>query len=213
MTRFVHRLNSRVCSRSSKPQPLSSISRAFDGLVLVSWKRVTLQTPEYAATRCESARASLIATLPRYVHNVHNAVAIRDCPISVVLLLIMYSQQIGPQDNVVRDTTHLMPPIQSRQFLISPPASPPVGWAPSQEGEPIINYDILTAISQLEPGETHELHAPSESQPGIMVHVCEDQNNRLGLLGLPNEVEERKTKEQKGKIIPTRCPPTTMTHS
>jgi calcipressin-2 len=119
-----------------------------------------------------------------------------------------FAQQLGAQsENMEKDKSYLMPPIPSRQFLISPPASPPVGWAPCHEGEPIINYDILAAISQLAPGEAHELHPPSDSQPGIVVHICEDQN-RVGLLDLSVEhvLEDRKT-EQKGKITQTRRPP------
>lgn len=69
---------------------------------------------------------------------------------------------------------HLRPPTPPRQFLISPPASPPVGWEPSEEQQPCINYDIIAALASMAPGEAHELHPPSDAQPAIVVHVCEE---------------------------------------
>lgn len=64
------------------------------------------------------------------------------------------------------------PPV--RQFLISPPASPPVDWASGRESEPVLNFDLLSAIASLGPGDEHELLAATGENPGIVVHICSD---------------------------------------
>lgn len=71
-------------------------------------------------------------------------------------------------------STHLNIPKLTKQFLISPPASPPEGWEPVIESSPCIDVQLISAIANLVPGEVHEIHPASESQPGIYVEVCED---------------------------------------
>ncbi|XP_033635765.1 calcipressin-1-like [Asterias rubens] len=72
------------------------------------------------------------------------------------------------------NSSSLEPPIPTKQHLLSPPASPPVGWEPKQESEPVIDYDVLAALASLAPGEAHELHAADDNKPGIFVLPCED---------------------------------------
>lgn len=60
-----------------------------------------------------------------------------------------FAQPVTPID--VEDQ-HLQPPAPHKQFLISPPASPPLGWEPRKENEPLVNHDLLAAIANLTPG-------------------------------------------------------------
>lgn len=78
-----------------------------------------------------------------------------------------FAQPVTPVSN-----RNLQPPAPTKQFLISPPCSPPAGWQQAEEGDPIVNQDLLAALANLTPGEVHELHAAAESQPSIVVHTA-----------------------------------------
>ena len=78
------------------------------------------------------------------------------------------------------------PPLE-KQFLISPPCSPPVGWEQPREGRPVVDYDLIAAMAQLAPGEPHELHptkqinvlGKSVSTPSIVVHIAAEEEDEV----------------------------------
>ncbi|CAF2523052.1 unnamed protein product [Rotaria sp. Silwood2] len=83
---------------------------------------------------------------------------------------------------VLHDATpdkHLRPPEPEKLYLISPPCSPPDNWEQNIEKPPTVDMNLIAAISQLQPDESHEL-LPNEhslNAPSIIIHTCEDPNN------------------------------------
>ncbi|XP_031621611.1 protein sarah [Contarinia nasturtii] len=92
----------------------------------------------------------------------------------------------------------LQPPAPYKQFLISPPASPPAGWMPHEEGEPIVSHDLLAALANLMPGESHELHPPSTDHPGIVIHTAKVKDE--------NDDENDDNDQAPQRMIQTKCP-------
>ncbi|TFK45618.1 Calcipressin-domain-containing protein [Heliocybe sulcata] len=77
------------------------------------------------------------------------------------------------------DTTYLKPPPLEKNFLISPPGSPPVGWEPLKEEPPNsapLADDLVAALKKLQVREKRSsievLIEPEESGVGVYVEDC-----------------------------------------
>lgn len=89
--------------------------------------------------------------------------------------------------------------------MISPPASPPAGWQPHEEGEPIVNHDLLAALANLMPGESHELHPPTTEHPGIVIHTAKVKDETDDDDG-DDDDKETDLQQAPQRIIQTKCP-------
>ena len=108
--------------------------------------------------------------------------------------------QIPHLANISQSST-LQPPPPVKQFLISPPVSPPVNWKPITEASPVINHDLLAAVAQLEPDEPYEAHPPTGNHPSITVHWCEDDDDA-------EETKQRPMRHLPRHVVQTRKPDT-----
>ncbi|EIN07932.1 Calcipressin [Punctularia strigosozonata HHB-11173 SS5] len=90
---------------------------------------------------------------------------------------ILAGSSEGPSDN------HLRPPPLEKNFLISPPGSPPVGWEPIQEEPPNatpLADDLIHALQKLQLLERRKtgpevlLHAEDNAGIAVYVEDCTD---------------------------------------
>lgn len=144
-------------------------------------------------TFSESATFQWLRSFRRLRVNYDNAVAAANARIKLhqyefnkkTVISCYFAQPVTPVSH-----KNLQPPAPVKQFLISPPASPPAGWEPREENEPLVNHDLLAALASLTPGESHELHPQTEDQPGIIVHTAKIADGAI----------------PKQQIIQTKCP-------
>ena len=65
----------------------------------------------------------------------------------------------GASSSWIPETSYLQPPPVEKNFLISPPGSPPVGWEPIKEDPPNscpLADDLMAALKRLKTYEEHE---------------------------------------------------------
>lgn len=94
------------------------------------------------------------------------------------VLKIYFAQQV---DSEVEPSLRLEPPEPEKMFLISPPASPPVGWKPVVEASPVIGNDFISSLAALQPETTHEIHPGSDDTPRILLHTSEEMVFKPGV--------------------------------
>ncbi|WFC99229.1 hypothetical protein MYAM1_001973 [Malassezia yamatoensis] len=139
------------------------------------------------------------------------------------LIFLPDGDAILARDLVANRHQYLELPQTGRNFLISPPGSPPVGWEPREEDGPnkeTLAQDLMDALHKLadpQPSEASASRPPEEivvmepnqehlSHPGVIVHPTEN----LGLKTAPdcNISSVKATAESmQGRPVPTSRPP------
>lgn len=116
------------------------------------------------------------------------------------------------------DDIFLKPPPIEKNFLISPPGSPPVGWEPIREDPPnraTLADDLIVALKKLQLRERHgarEVLLEPEEGVGVGVYVedadgydSEDEDEVDWEYGTPSPARMR------WKPAPTAMPPISIT--
>ncbi|EMD34315.1 hypothetical protein CERSUDRAFT_86436 [Gelatoporia subvermispora B] len=116
------------------------------------------------------------------------------------------------------DMNHLRPPPLEKNFLISPPGSPPVGWEQTREDPPNatpLAEDLVRALRSLQLAQEHEHHVS-----GVEVLIEPEETGGIGIYvedcdgGAELSAEEEDwaygdmaPSRAKMRILPTALPP------
>lgn len=93
-------------------------------------------------------------------------------------IIRVYRADRTPIEKLSEENSHLRPPALEKNFLISPPGSPPVGWEPIREDPPNstpLAEDLMAALRKLqiqqEGSSNLEMLIDTEDGPGISIYV------------------------------------------
>ena len=124
------------------------------------------------------------------------------------------------EDDETHEHNHyLRPPVNEKNFLISPPGSPPVGWEQTREDPPNatpLAEDLVRALRSLKLAQDREHHSP-----GVEVLIEPEETGGIGIYvedcdggaRVPEEDEEdwaygeMAPSRAKMRMIPTALPP------
>lgn len=183
---IVTSIHSSVFRSDQLKEEMEDLFRQFSPLVTFHW----LKSFKRLRVNFESSTAAANARLQLHQY-----------PFNESIISCYFAQPVTPVSH-----TNLQLPAPVKQFLISPPASPPAGWEPREENEPLVNHDLLAALANLTPGESHEVHPPTESQPAIIVHTALTSGPLLLGGDVKTVAANNQPTSQAQKIVQTKCP-------
>lgn len=190
---IVTNIHSRVFASNEAKQEIEELFKVFSPAATFQW----LRSFRRMRVHFDSALAAASARIQMHQFRVGDSII--NC---------YFAQPVTPVAN-----KYLRPPAPYKNFLISPPSSPPAGWEPREEMEPLVNHDLLAALANLTPGESHELHPQSTEHPGIIIHTAirgeDGEENGDGDEdddGLDADDNNENDPPNKIPIMQTRCP-------
>eukprot|EP00035_Acanthoeca_spectabilis_P011081 m.195147 g.195147 ORF g.195147 m.195147 type:complete len:285 (-) comp15224_c0_seq3:387-1241(-) len=132
--------------------------------------------PEFSAARVrysEEAIAEKAADELRFTPYLGSTL---DCITGARLNLTSPERDLGGGNasaGPAKEMDRLQVPTLEKQWLISPPPSPPPGWKPRVEDPPVINLALVEALQGLDPKAERELHPAAGGLPAITVQLAE----------------------------------------
>lgn len=126
----------RKAASGSTDSPISRIIQTLNGLALETTEEHQGPDPTLVVERLP--RVDITSLLPSQLSGGLPSIAI--------------PATISHTTSSFHPTDHLLPPITDRNFLISPPGSPPIGWEPIKEDPPnreTLAVDLMEALRKL----------------------------------------------------------------